>query len=244
MSATNQISKLPYLLALLACHHLAISRPNTAPLSEEEKAGYKKTGDAVPSWILGLGRDMYASMLQFMTYSELYVVLARHYPVLAHKSVLGMLAPSGDVGASHIRTTPAFLVGLAFVAAGTILRRECYRCLGSNFTFELAIRKDHTLYTGGPYSIVRHPSYTAAALYVVGHGLCHFGVGSWWAECGLWGTSVGKVVGSVFLTWHFIVVPMLMKRSKTEDEVLKRTFGDEWVRWARKTPYAMFPYIF
>ncbi|THH32653.1 hypothetical protein EUX98_g1512 [Antrodiella citrinella] len=242
MTATQHMHKLPYLVALLVCHHLAISRPNSAPLSVGEREGYKKSGDTVPGWILGLGRDMYASMLQFMTYSEIYVLLVRLYPRLSNKYLLDMLVPGGDI--ARVTTTPAFFVGLAFVAAGTVLRRECYRCLGSNFTFELAIRKDHTLYTEGPYGIVRHPSYTAAAMYVVGHGLCHFGVGSWWVECGLWGTTVGKVVGSVFLLWHVIVVPMLMKRSRTEDEVLKKTFGEQWIRWAQKTPYAMFPYVF
>ena len=37
-----------------------------------------------------------------------------------------------------------------------------------NFTFELAILKDHALVPTGPYAWVRHPSYAGALLSAIG----------------------------------------------------------------------------
>jgi len=85
---------------------------------------------------------------------------------------------------------------------------------------------------------VRHPSYTGLQMYAFGVGLCLFGSGSWW-----WKTTFGSIVGCAFWTWHIGGVPMFIKRGKTEDKVLQMTFGDEWTRWAERTPYAMFPYV-
>ena len=56
---------------------------------------------------------------------------------------------------------------------GGLIRYKCYRALGTMFTFEMSIRKDHMLVTSGPYSIVRHPGYTGIFLVVIGIFLVH-----------------------------------------------------------------------
>lgn len=45
--------------------------------------------------------------------------------------------------------------------------------MGSMFTFEMSIRKNHELVTSGPYAIVRHPGYTSVMLVVIGMLLVH-----------------------------------------------------------------------
>jgi len=59
------------------------------------------------------------------------------------------------------------------VTLGGLIRLECYRQLGTMFTFEMSIRKDHMLVTSGPYGIVRHPGYTGILLVISGMLLLH-----------------------------------------------------------------------
>ena len=58
-------------------------------------------------------------------------------------------------------------------SVGGLIRYKCYRTLGSMFTFEMSIRKDHILVTSGPYAIVRHPSYTGIILVAIAVSLVH-----------------------------------------------------------------------
>ncbi|KAM5531771.1 hypothetical protein V8D89_014541 [Ganoderma adspersum] len=47
------------------------------------------------------------------------------------------------------------------------------------FTFEVIIKDDHKLITSGPYSYVRHPSYTGILCLTTGAYLMHFGAGGY-----------------------------------------------------------------
>jgi protein-S-isoprenylcysteine O-methyltransferase Ste14 len=64
--------------------------------------------------------------------------------------------------------SPAFVFGALVASVGGLGRLLAYRALGKHFTFEMSIKKDHGLITSGPYSVVRHPSYTALALNCLG----------------------------------------------------------------------------
>jgi len=230
MGTDQLIIKLPCLIVLLVCHHLAFGRPTGPPPSEAERKGYKEAGkDSLPSFVTGLGRDLYANLLQFLTLSEMYVLLCNRYPALSQKHIVGVLVPNGVVSAD-IRMNSTFILGFVLTVIGAAIRVDCLHRLGSNFTFELTIRKGHALCTKGPYSVVRHPSYTAAVPYAIGLSLCHFCAGSWWVECGVSETIVGKVVGPGLAMWHIIVITSLIRRVATEDGMLKKTFGEEWVR--------------
>jgi len=64
-----------------------------------------------------------------------------------------------------------FVAGLALLAAGSFLRRHCFRVLGKFFTGAVTIQEEHRLVDGGAYRWVRHPSYSAALLMVLGISL-------------------------------------------------------------------------
>ena len=60
------------------------------------------------------------------------------------------------------------VLGAATGLSGLSLRWWSQRELGSMFTFEVGIRKDHRLVESGPYAVLRHPSYTGLLLGIVG----------------------------------------------------------------------------
>jgi protein-S-isoprenylcysteine O-methyltransferase Ste14 len=71
---------------------------------------------------------------------------------------------------------PIFFAGVALMIAASLLRRHCFRMLGTSFTGDVRASADQQVVTRGAYSLLRHPSYTAAILLNVGAGLA---LGSW-----------------------------------------------------------------
>lgn len=143
--------------------------------------------------------------------------------------------------------SPAFLSGICLTIAGSLLRRRCYHVLGRLFTFELSIREGHKLITSGPYSIVRHPSYTGCVFIHVGQILVLFDDHSWLVACSgllpvdgdtmmriLWATRV--LLLSAGYVWTI--------RINNEDAMLEKSFGKEWTKWTEKVPYRLFPGIY
>ena len=131
----------------------------------------------------------------------------------------------------------ALLLGLA----GGLIRVWCHRTLGRFFTWQVSLRADHELITSGPYSVVRHPSYTALIMVTIGTLLCLTSTGSWLSESGIMGTLIGRLL---IVAWAEEVawIPIVMIiRVGTEDEILRSEFKDEWLAWSRRTPYKLIP---
>ncbi|KAJ8480995.1 hypothetical protein ONZ51_g6289 [Trametes cubensis] len=141
---------------------------------------------------------------------EVLTILAVCFPNPASTYALSILDRGNPTGraALHIRISPTFLIGCMFAMSGGLLRLACYRTLGRFFTYEITIRQDHRLVTSGPYSIVRHPSYLAIILIVVGNLLCFLGPGSWLRESGILREPMGKAV-------------------RAEDGLLRKKFGHD-----------------
>jgi protein-S-isoprenylcysteine O-methyltransferase Ste14 len=154
--------------------------------------------------------------------------------------------PLPSLLASTVTVTlpPVFVLGCLATAASGALRLACYKTLGSFFTFELTLRSDHRLVTGGPYAFVRHPSYSGVVLGVLGTLLVHFGPGSWWVEAGWLGTLAGRVYAICWCAMEAYVLSSIMARAPTEDALLKKQFGAEWDEWAARVPYRVIPGVF
>ncbi|KAG6895813.1 hypothetical protein C0992_012315 [Termitomyces sp. T32_za158] len=139
----------------------------------------------------------------------------------------------------NLRLTPLSLTGSLIAIAGARLRLECYHALQEFFTFEVTVRPNHRLITHGPYSYVRHPSYTGMVMVFI--GTC-----CWFASPGSWIRRSGKV-WKVFIVGLMMVylglLVGLMQRMPKEDELLKETFAEEWEDWARRVPYWLVPGI-
>jgi protein-S-isoprenylcysteine O-methyltransferase Ste14 len=72
--------------------------------------------------------------------------------------------------------TAAFYIGAAMMVAGSLLRRHCWRMLGSSFTGDVRARADQLVVDRGAYRVLRHPAYTAGIILNTGVG---FALGSW-----------------------------------------------------------------
>jgi protein-S-isoprenylcysteine O-methyltransferase Ste14 len=66
---------------------------------------------------------------------------------------------------------PCFWIGIALLLAGSLLRRFCFRVLGSSFTGDVRASADQRVVDRGPYRWLRHPSYTGGLLMFGGIGL-------------------------------------------------------------------------
>lgn len=140
--------------------------------------------------------------------------------------------------------TSPFLLGTALVTTAGYLRWSCFRTLGRFFTFELTTRKGHQLVTAGPYSVVRHPSYSAAILQYAGVVILHGSATSWLRQSGVLGIPGLKAVLLAWLMERTITVISLVRRINQEEEVVKSMFGDEWQRWAKVVRYRLIPGIY
>ncbi|KIP02782.1 hypothetical protein PHLGIDRAFT_78613 [Phlebiopsis gigantea 11061_1 CR5-6] len=144
----------------------------------------------------------------------------------------------------NVRLSIPFCVGYALVLAGATIRVLCYRRLRDRFTFDLAIRKDHALETGGMYSVVRHPAYIGSLLFIGGTYICTCDGQSLLAAFGVWETSWGRAFHSFMVGSALLAVYVFVDRTHVEDRALQQQFGEQWVTWARRTPYKLIPFVF
>lgn len=174
--------------------------------------------------------------------TEGLVILANQCPSRqsAQRVVEALNIPNAS---SQIQITPLFILGISAVGFGTVLRMKCYRTLGTLFTFELCIQKHHTLVVTGPYSVIRHPSYTGLILTIIG-ACCIQAHGSWVKECGILSTTIGGVLLLIWLTIASAVVLSLVLRIPNEDRLLHERFGEEWEMWTHIVRYKLVPGVY
>ena len=132
------------------------------------------------------------------------------------------------------------IIGCMFAVIGAFIRMWCYRTLGRLFTFELSLFPHHKLITSGPYAIVRHPSYTAIILVLIGTTLVYGTQGALTYEC-----PVAYYLWTI-VWWLFTIISyaMTVDRCIREDEMLRKTFGEEWERWSRQVRWRLVPWIY
>jgi len=145
----------------------------------------------------------------------------------------------------NLRMSNTTAIGLTLIVLGTWIRLMTYRHLGRFFRFEASIQKDHELITSGPYSIVRHPSYTGLMLVFIGWFPWQMGRGSWIMESGLWDMMLGRMlVVTYFSVAIFASSFLVLERMSKEDMALRKCFGTKWDDWAKRVPYSIFPGIY
>lgn len=146
-----------------------------------------------------------------------------------------------SISVNPLSVPPAFAAGTLLMVLGTLIRLVSYKHLGRYFTFQLSIRKGHQLVTSGPYSIVRHPSYTGAWICMIGIAISQLAPGSLYSELGLWRNPLGFVAGAFQLVFVVYTGLTIHLRVQKEDAALHTEFRDEWVAWVSRTPCRLVP---
>ncbi len=116
------------------------------------------------------------------------------------------------------------LAGVILFVAGLFLRWWAIITLGRFFTVDVVIEKDHEVVEGGPFRLVRHPSYTGVLLAFVGFALT---LRNWAALL-------------------IVLVPIfaaLFRRMNVEEEALSRALGSRYTDYMRRTK-RLVPFVY
>jgi protein-S-isoprenylcysteine O-methyltransferase Ste14 len=165
-------------------------------------------GGAAPVEKVRDRRSVFGILLQSFGYFFMWLSFRPPYPTLS--LLPGALAQVVAVSS------------VALAAASGFMAVWARRTLGREWSFEARLVDAHRLVTAGPYSIVRHPIYSAM-------------LGLWLATALAvarpWGIAIGL---------PFMLLGTTM-RVKIEDALLRNAFGETFEAWARKTP-AVIPF--
>jgi len=102
-----------------------------------------------------------------------------------------------------------FIVGIALMLLGIVVRAWAVIALGRNFTVFVQVRDEQPVVTTGPYRLLRHPSYTGLLLVCLGIGLA---LANWLA------LVVGVVVPTV----------AILLRIRVEERTLLAVIGEPY----------------
>jgi protein-S-isoprenylcysteine O-methyltransferase Ste14 len=136
---------------------------------------------------------------------------------------VGFLLASSLARAVPAAAFRANWVGLGVLWAGVALRLWSIRTLGRYFTFAIQTSADQPLVTGGPYRVLRHPSYTGIWLAFVGVGVLF---GNW--------LSLLVVAG--------LTLAGLVYRIRREERALTDALGERYRAYAATTK-RLIPFI-
>jgi protein-S-isoprenylcysteine O-methyltransferase Ste14 len=117
-----------------------------------------------------------------------------------------------------------FWAGVATIAAASLLRRHCFRMLGTSFTGAVVVAPGQAIVELGAYRWVRHPAYTASALLFAGIGLA---LGNW--------ASLVTLLVAVVIVYAY--------RVSVEERALLNALGDPYRQYARRTKRFV-PFLF
>ncbi len=118
----------------------------------------------------------------------------------------------------------ATLAGIVVILLGAALRWWAIFTLGRYFTFEVAVRSTQAVVRSGPYRLVRHPSYTAILIMLLG-------------------------VGLVLANWASLVIMLatgvigLLYRVRVEEHALVDALGQPYMDYMRHTT-RFIPFVF
>ncbi|KAL9710066.1 hypothetical protein Ac2012v2_007128 [Leucoagaricus gongylophorus] len=164
------------------------------------------------------------------TLAEIAVLIAQHaldhHHSYSHFLLSHLILLNGT--AERICVSRLFFVRTFMASFGGLIRYKCYWALGTIFTFEMSIRKDHMLVTSGPYSIVCHLGYTGIFQIVIGIFLVHGLKGSWVRESSILKTTVMKTITGITCAFIAVTILGMLRRMSKEDEVLHQLARKKW----------------
>lgn len=127
--------------------------------------------------------------------------------------LVSILFARSSIGAMPWRRIDLFAVGIVVMWLGIGLRLWAFRTLGRFFTFRVMTSEDQPVISGGPYRVLRHPSYAGGLLALVGIGVAN---ANW--------ISLAAIV----------VIPLIgmINRIRVEERALHEALGERYAAFA------------
>ncbi|KAJ7464564.1 hypothetical protein FB451DRAFT_1138976 [Mycena latifolia] len=175
---------------------------------------------------------------------HVFVMVAVEFPGHASPEIFGTICPYPSSKIQTLRNlSVSFALSVCVMILGALLWGWYFITLGRLFTYRIAVTSNHVLVTSGPYAYVRHPSYTGVFLMLGSAAFTYiFSHGNYIAECGI-GLTPWKWLIYYWMTCSAYSLISLRNRGKVEDELMKTTFGEEWLKYKEKVPFSFIPYI-
>ena len=125
---------------------------------------------------------------------------------------------SASLGASGVLLLPAWFtyVGDAVILAGVALRQWAIAVLGSYFSAVIGVQQGQKVVAGGPYRLIRHPSYAGALLILIGTSVSML--------------SLAAAVAAFLLFWLGYGYRMFV-----EEKVLVSELGSSYSEYMKRT---------
>ena len=138
--------------------------------------------------------------------------------IMVYVGWMVVLTVSAVFGKDGIAFLPdwIYLVGIVFMFGGIVFRQWAISVLGRYFSVEIGVQKEQKVVDSGPYSLIRHPSYTGALIFYVGMGLS---MQSWAAAL------VAVIVFGAVYGYRIFV----------EEKVLINELGNNYVEYKKRT---------
>ena len=108
------------------------------------------------------------------------------------------------------------ILGIACLAAAGLLAAWGLRTIGRQMSSQAEVRPDTELVTGGAFGLVRHPLYLSILM--------------------LWAGGTLALLSWVLALCTLVLVPLLVARSRLEEELLLRHFGAAYASYASRVP--------
>lgn len=115
------------------------------------------------------------------------------------------------------------IAGLVLFVIFSWLQVLSYKTMGSSYTQDIVILKDHKLCTKGIYKFIRHPQYISQVLCDLGAGIA----------------LLSYLVVPIVL---FIELPLFLMRASYEEKLLSHHFEEDYKSYKKKTGF-IFPFI-
>jgi len=116
----------------------------------------------------------------------------------------------------------ARLIGAVIYIIFSWVQIWCYKTLGSSYSQDIMISKDHKLVKTGPYGFIRHPQYLSQILLDIGGALA--------------------TLSYVVIIFAIIEIPFLIMRALLEEKLLGKHFKENFREYKNKSGF-MFPFI-
>jgi len=107
------------------------------------------------------------------------------------------------------------MLAILLAVGGMIICIYSRKVLGSNWSREVMIKKNHELITTGPYKYIRHPIYSGLLMLFLGTALA---IG-----------NLGSLLGFVLLVINFKI------KSLNEEEFMLKCFGKKYEAYMKRT---------